>query len=256
MIAADDDGSFQFAARDEIIYGETKFIAFTVTEPADTRGQTLKLHALLRELDPARERFVMRKHFQDELIGAMNVGRLAGKSGPAEGAASLAKKRTNVGGYEAGEIISVGDAALECESANVVAVVECDGAKFLQIQHAANVRGDGIERAIFIFFGIFFAEFVSLRDGEAVGNVSADGIVRGSLVGEQIGDNSAAREFGNYFGAISNEADGGGFAFAHGIFQNAQGFVEVIDHHIAISGAKAALDAFGIDVNSKICAAI
>src|ERR1019366_4945712 len=64
------------------------------------------------------------------------------------------------------------------------------------------------------------------------------------------------RELGNYFGAISNEADGRRFAFANGIFQNAQSFVKVVDHHIAIAGAQATLDAFGIDVNAEIGAAV
>ena len=88
-------------------------------------------------------------------------------------------------------------------------------------------------------------------DVESPGNVAADGIVRAGLVGEQIGDYAAAREFGNHVRAISDETDRCGFALAHGVFQNAQRLVEIVDHHVAIAGLHAALDAFRIDVDAE-----
>src|SRR5215469_5553498 len=91
MVAADDDGCFQFAARDEVIHRYSEFVALAITEPADPCGQSLEVNAFLRELDPATERFVLWKHFEDELIGTVYVRRLAGKSGPAERSAAFAK---------------------------------------------------------------------------------------------------------------------------------------------------------------------
>ena len=88
-------------------------------------------------------------------------------------------------------------------------------------------------------------------DVEALRDVAADGIVRAGLIGEQIGKNAAAREFGNHVGAIADEADGSGFVFAHGILQDAQSFVEIVDHHVAVAGFHATLDAFGVYVNSQ-----
>ena len=175
----------------------------------------------------------------------------AGKRGPAERAAALAEKRADIGGHEAGKIVGVFHALLECERADVVAVVECDGAQFLQREHAFDVPGDGFKRALAIRVGIALAKFGGLLDVEPLRNVAAERIVRAGLVGEQIGDDSAAREFGNHVGAISHQADGRGFALADGILQNAQRFVEIVDHHVAVAGFHAPLDAFGIDVNSK-----
>src|ERR1700730_3220749 len=107
MIAPNHDGAFQFAARHQIVERHPEAVAFAVAEPADARGQALKSHALLRELDPARKNLVVRKHFQHQLVSAVNIGSLAGKRGPAERAAAFAEKRTNVSRHEAGEIVSV-----------------------------------------------------------------------------------------------------------------------------------------------------
>ena len=147
-------GAFQFAARDQIVQRHAEAVAFAVAEPADARGQALETHAFLRELDPARKNFVVRKHFEHQLVGAMNVGRLTGKRRPAERAAAFAEKRTNVGGHEAGKIVGVLHALLKCEGADVVAVIKSDRAHFLQREHAFHVARDGIERALFVGGGI------------------------------------------------------------------------------------------------------
>src|SRR5690242_14626175 len=142
------------------------------------------MYALLRHLDPARERFVAREHFEDEFVGAMNVGRLAGKRGPAERSAAFAEEWANVSGHEAGKIVCVLDALLESEGADVVAVVERDRAHFLQSEHAFDVRGDGFHRALAIRLRITLAKFLSCVECETLWNVAADGIVRAGLVRE------------------------------------------------------------------------
>ena len=68
----------------------------------------------------------------------------------------FAKKRTNVGGHEAGKIVGVFHALLKSERADVVAVVECDRAQLLQREHAFDVLGHGFERALAIRVGIGF----------------------------------------------------------------------------------------------------
>ena len=57
VIAPDHDGRLQFASRDEIVQRQAEFVALAVAEPADARGQSLEAHALLRQLDPARQEF-------------------------------------------------------------------------------------------------------------------------------------------------------------------------------------------------------
>ena len=60
-------------------------------------------------------------------------------------------------------------------------------------------------------------------------------IVRAGLIGEQVGHDAAARQFWNHVGAISHQPNGRGFALAHRIFQDAQRFVEIVDHHVAVA---------------------
>src|SRR5450755_3922172 len=149
MIAADHDRSFQLAARDQIVQREAEFIALAVAEPADARGKSLEADTFLRELDPAAENFVVRKHFEYELVGAVDVRRLTGKRGPTEWSAAFAKERANVGGNEARKIVGILHALLEGECADVVAVIECDRAQFLQREHAFHVARHGVERTLF-----------------------------------------------------------------------------------------------------------
>ena len=86
---------------------------------------------------------------------------------------------------------------------------------------------------------------------EPLRNVAADGIVRAGLVGEQIGDDAAAGEFGNHVRAISDEAHRCGFARANGVFQDAQRLVEIVHHHVAVTAFHATLDALRVNINSK-----
>ena len=108
----------------------------------------------------------------------------------------------------------------------------------------------------FVTLRIGFAERGGIVERYALRHVAEYGIVRGGLVGKNVGHDAAAREFGNHVRAISNQAHGGRLALAHGIFQDAQSFVEIVDHHIAVAGLHAALDAFGIDVDAEECSAI
>src|SRR2546429_482615 len=61
MIASDHDRCFDFSALDEFIHGHAEFGAFAVTEPANSRRQTLEMDPLPGELHPARERLIFRK---------------------------------------------------------------------------------------------------------------------------------------------------------------------------------------------------
>ena len=88
-------------------------------------------------------------------------------------------------------------------------------------------------------------------DVEPLRNVAADGIVRAGLVGEQIGHHAAPRELGNHVRAVADQPDRRRFALAHRVFQDAQRLVEIVDHHVAVAGFDAPLDALGIDVDSE-----
>ncbi len=141
-------GDFSLPRLHHVVHGEAEFGALAVAEPADARGESLELDALAGEVDPAAEDAVLREHLEHEIVGGVNVGRIAGERRPAEGAAAFAEERTDVGGHEAGEIECVFHAVIEGELADVVAVIEGDGAHLLELEHAFDVAGHGVERLL------------------------------------------------------------------------------------------------------------
>src|SRR5271155_4375897 len=126
MIAADHDGRFQLAFGYQIIQREAKLVALAIAEPADSCRISLEADALLRQLDPARQHFIVREHFEHELIGAMDVRRFARERGPPKWPASLAEQRADIGRHKAWKIVSVLHALLERECPDVISVIKRD----------------------------------------------------------------------------------------------------------------------------------
>ena len=94
-----------------------------------------------------------------EIVRHVDVFGIAGERDPAEGAGAGAEERTNVLGDEAGDEKGVGASGVEGEAADVVAVVEGDGAGALQGEHGIDVDNHGCGGAANVFFGIAVAEF-------------------------------------------------------------------------------------------------
>ena len=150
------------------------------------RRQSLELDPLARQIDPAAENFVLREHLQHQIVGGVNVGRIARERRPAERPASFAEQRTNVRRHESGKIVGVLHAVLEGEGANVVAVVEGDRAHLLQLEHALDVARHGVERALDVCLGIALAQLQRGFQRHAAGHVAVQRIVRRGLVGENV----------------------------------------------------------------------
>ena len=103
--------------------------ALAVLEPADARGKTLELHALLGLLDPAGERCVAGKRLEHGPVGLGDVGRVARERRPAERPGALAEERPDERGHEARNVERLRHGPVVGHLApEVVAVVEHDGA--------------------------------------------------------------------------------------------------------------------------------
>src|SRR5947209_18796375 len=101
MVAADCDRCAKDSARDEVVEGQTRDVAFAVTEPADPRRQSLPLHLLAGEADPALQRVVVGKGCEHGVVGGGEVGWVTGQAGPPERAGATAEQRPDVGKDEA-----------------------------------------------------------------------------------------------------------------------------------------------------------
>src|SRR5262245_23559507 len=124
MVAADDNRRLDAAAADEVVEREAERGAIAVSEPEDARRQPLERDPLARQPDPSAERLVAGEHLQREIVGRVDVGRLARQRGPTERTFALAKERADELGHEPWNLERVGDACLLRLRANVVAVVE------------------------------------------------------------------------------------------------------------------------------------
>src|SRR4051812_9307857 len=158
MVATDHDRSLQLALLHQIVHGKPELRALSVAEPADAGGQTLKLDAFFRQIDPAAQDAILREHLEDQIISDHDIRRLARKRNPAEWSAPFAEQRTDVGGHESGKIVSVLYAALKSEGSDVIAIVEGHGPHLLQTQHALNVMSDRVERLLRVALRVALAQ--------------------------------------------------------------------------------------------------
>src|SRR5205807_8146176 len=97
---------------------------FAITEPADTRGQSLKVDPLFRQFHPPCKGFVLGKKVEREFIGAGDISRVATQRDPAKGTFPFAEKRPDVFRDEPRNVESVLDASFFCLRPNVVPVIK------------------------------------------------------------------------------------------------------------------------------------
>ena len=101
MIATDDDGSLQPPVRNHPVHFESEARAFAVTEPANARGETLKLD-VLRASAIQRVIFGLSENRRQTLVGGGNIGGVSGKRHPAERAAAFANSGRMYSGTKPG----------------------------------------------------------------------------------------------------------------------------------------------------------
>src|SRR3546814_5781857 len=78
-----------------------------------------------------------------DLVGPVDVLRVAREGGPAEGADAAAEEGADVGRHETREVEGLGDAFIQRHLADVVAVVEGGDACLVEVQQGAHVDRHG-----------------------------------------------------------------------------------------------------------------
>ena len=201
-------GALTSPLRDQLVEAHAGPGALAVAQPADARRQALERHALLGHADPARERLVLREELEHGLVGALDVRRITGQRHPAERALALAEQRPDEGGHEAREVEGVGDAGGLRLGADVVAVVEGDGAGRLEREHGPHVVGHGRHGA----------RDVRRRDRrsrraaasverQARRHVAVERVVGGRLVGDDVEALAPAHQLRLDLGGVADKRD-------------------------------------------------
>src|SRR5215212_5865521 len=96
MITANRDRRLEITTFHEIVDRLAHLSPFTITEPADARGQSLKVNSIARETQPAIQCAIIGKHLQRKIVSIANVLRIAGQRHPAKRSFAFAEKRANV----------------------------------------------------------------------------------------------------------------------------------------------------------------
>src|SRR3569832_1682762 len=139
MIAPDRDRRLEIATLDKIIDRLAHLGTLAVTEPADTRRQSLKVHTIARQTQPAIQRAIVRKHLQREIVSLANVLWITRQRHPAKRSFPFAEERANVLRHEARYLKCILATRVEREIANVVAVIDSDRSHALQRDHCFDV---------------------------------------------------------------------------------------------------------------------
>ena len=98
-------------------------------------GRPWKAMRSLRHVEPVVEMRIVGDQLLHALIGLVDVFRIAGERGPAEGPDAAAEQRADIGRNEARKSEGVLEAHVEGHLADVVAVVEGRHAGLVEIEH-------------------------------------------------------------------------------------------------------------------------
>ena len=194
---------------------------------------------------------ILGEELEQGVVGFVDIGRIAREGDPAEGAATDAKLLADIGGHETRE----GEGALEAvvfgALADVVAVVEGNRAAVLEFYHRAHVACQGIDAEPLVVCWIIDAGLGSFREGVLDGHVALEGVVRGGLVGQDIGGDVAFEQALEEFEGVGVDADGDRLAFFGELNGAVDGVVKTFHDLIEVAVVEATLQTGEIDIGDE-----
>jgi len=256
VVAPNDERGVHLAVLDEPVKAFAHLGPLAVLQPADSRREALELHVLARLLDPAMECWLVGEGVEYCVVGDGDVFRVAREGGPAEGARAPTEKGTNERRDEAGKVerllhvAEVGHLA-----AQVVAVVECDGALRLHVQHGLHMRLHRVEDGLLVAVRVVLAKRGGLLHRVADRNVARLQVVRGGLIGENIRHHVTAHQLGEHLGDVADEPDRMGAVLCLRGEHFVERFIQVRAQLVAVSGFHSPFDASGVDLHAQECPA-
>src|ERR1039457_104510 len=139
MIATDDDGGGELAARDHLVEGQSEAVALSQADPANARRKSLELKPRARQVEPMMQVRIVGDQLLDLRVGLIDIFGIAGQGGPAERAYPTAEQRADVLRHETWEIEGMADAGVERYLPDVVAIVENRQSHGLEAQQILDV---------------------------------------------------------------------------------------------------------------------
>src|SRR4030066_1449577 len=124
MVPCYHNRSTELTVPDHLVYYSPKPRPFSVSEPADSCGQSFGRDSLLCELDPVDELFVVLELLHDHSIGLQDVIGVSGDGHPSEGPSSLAEHWPDEQRDKPFESKCLLHARLERLSSDIISIVE------------------------------------------------------------------------------------------------------------------------------------
>ena len=202
---------------------------------------------------------VVREELLECLGGDLDVLRVAGKRGPAEGAQALAEERADIGRNEARELEGTLVAGLAGLIADGVAVVKDLGTLILELDHSLDLGSHGLASLLGkggrIRLGLVVPVFHSDFRRQVGQRVMCGGLVRDDVYGKFPGA-LAAQDLWEDLGGVAHEADGQGLLVLLGIQDQLEGLVKVGDNLIQVALVLTTLQAGLVHVHDEAGAAV
>src|SRR5437660_7996328 len=100
MVAPNHNRSLQLATLHRIVQSQSELRPLAITQPTDSRGQSLEPNPCPRQIDPPGQRLVLRKHVQHHLVSLVDIARLSRQRYPPKRPLALAEQRTDIRRHE------------------------------------------------------------------------------------------------------------------------------------------------------------
>ncbi len=225
--------------------------SLAVAQPADPRREALERDPRLGHRDPAVETGIVGEELEDRLVGTEDVGRVAGQGGPAERPAALAELWPDERRHETGVVEGVRDTGLVCLGAEVVAVVEHDGTRALEGEHRADMRGHRLERAMLVLRGEPLAQFDRVTQRHLRGDVAAQRVVRGGLIGHEVEPFAGGRPCGLDLRGVPDERDGQRVAVRSGLARPGERLRRIVREPVDVADVQPPLRTRRVDLDGE-----
>ena len=256
MVAADDNRRLDGAGAHQLVQLQAEPRAVALAEPADARRQSLKLHALAGQPDPAAQPRIVGEHLEYGPVGDANVFGVARQGDPAERSLALAEEGADVLRHESANLEGIADAGLDGLRADVVAVVKHDRAALLPRAHGGDVRAHAADRAALVVGRIAGAQTRRLTQREAGRHVADEWVVRRGLVGHDVGQEPAGDQRRQDFGGVAQDADRPRLAVPCALLRPEHGGIEIVGALVEVLRGQPFFDSRWIHLDDQRDAAI
>ena len=243
MIAPDDDRRRYLAGSDQLIERRPGARPLAIAEPADPCRQSLEGHPLLGHGDPAMQSGIVREELQDGLVRPPDVRWVAAQGHPSEGAAALAELGSDERRHEPWIREGIRHAGLLRLRPQVVAVVEDDRPRALEVEHRPDVGGHGGLGSLLVDVGLRGTQDQRIGQRHLRRDVPAQRVMRGGLVGHEIEPFTGGRPRGLDLRRVPDQRDAHGLATGRRCARPREGLRIVVREPVHVADLQSATGA-------------